>query len=128
MIFAFEQAVVCDLREYFLYSTTIRIKSCVVHFLCWEPAFRAVALDTMGEGGTVEQGAELCLGVLDGDVMRAVVRWCVWSVHVHVRVYMGMSARGRSRATTPMTYLGHPSATLPGGRRDGQRRTCPSRP
>ena len=90
MIFAFEQAVVCDLREYFLYSTTICIESCVVDFLCWQPTFGTVALNTMGERSTMKKRTQFFLGVLYSHMLCAVVRWCVWSVHVHVRVYMGM--------------------------------------
>ena len=90
VVLAFEDAVVCDLRKDFFYSTTIRIESCVVHFLCWQPTFGTVALNTMGERSTMKQRTQFFLGVLDGHVMCAVVRWCVWSVHVHVRVYMGM--------------------------------------
>ena len=77
VVLAFEDAVVCDLRKDFFYSTTIRIESCVVHFLCWQPTFGTVALDAVREWRAVEERAELSLGVLDGHVMCAVVRWCV---------------------------------------------------
>ena len=90
VVLAFEQAVVCHLRKDFFYSTTVAIKGGVVHFLCWQPTFGTAALHTFREWRAVEERAELSLGVLDGHVMCAVVRWCVWSVDVHVRVYMGM--------------------------------------
>ena len=90
VVLAFEDAVVCDLRKDFFYSASVAIKSCVVHFFCWQPTFGTVALNTMGEGSTMKQRTQFLLRVLHGDVMRAVVRWYVWSVHVHVRVYMGM--------------------------------------
>ena len=74
MVFTFEDAMVCDLRKDFFDSTTVRIKSCIVHFLCWQSTFGTIARHTIGEGGTVEQTTQFLLGILHRHVVSTVVR------------------------------------------------------